>query len=173
VKRILAEVQEELRQAGHPFDPEMRLGIMVELPAAVQTAEMLIREIDFFSIGTNDLIQYTLAADRNNPKVKKYYDPYHPAVLHSIRRVARAANRAGKGVSVCGEMAAEPINALLLLGMGIADFSLSAPYIPMVKEAIRAVTLARAEELAAHALSLESGAAIRAYLGEVRRQLGL
>jgi phosphotransferase system enzyme I (PtsP) len=172
IKRIIAEVKEELTAAGHGFDPDIRLGIMVELPAAVQTAEILIREVDFFSIGTNDLIQYTLAADRNNPKVKKYYDPYHPAVLHSIRRVAEAALRAGKGVSVCGEMAAEPVNAILLLGMGIADFSLSAPYIPLVKEAIRATTLPRAQEIAARVLAMESGVAVRRYLEEVRQELG-
>ncbi|HEY6008272.1 MAG TPA: phosphoenolpyruvate--protein phosphotransferase [Geobacteraceae bacterium] len=173
IRRIIAEVQDELHTSGHPFDPGMRLGIMVELPAAVQTAEILIREVDFFSIGTNDLIQYTLAADRNNPKVKKYYDPYHPAVLHSISRVAQAARQAGKGVSVCGEMAAEPVNALLLLGMGIVDFSLSAPYIPVVKEAIRMASLRDAESLAATALQMESGSEIREYLEGMRRQLGL
>ena len=128
---------EELEREGYPFDRNLRLGIMVELPAAVQIADILIREVDFFSIGTNDLIQYTLAADRNNPKVRKYYDPYHPAVLASIRRVTEVALKAGKGVSLCGEMAADPLNAVLLLGMGITEFSLSAPAIPVVKQALR------------------------------------
>ncbi|HEY6838854.1 MAG TPA: phosphoenolpyruvate--protein phosphotransferase [Geobacteraceae bacterium] len=173
VKTILAEVKDELTRAGHPFDPCMRLGIMVEIPAAVQTAEILVREVDYFSIGTNDLIQYTLAADRNNPKVKKYYDPYHPAVLHSIQRVADVARRAGKGVSLCGEMAAEPMNAILLIGMGITDFGLSAPYIPVIKEAVRRVTLAEAQELAARALAMETSAEVSVLLLETGKNLGI
>jgi len=173
IKEILAEVQKELTAQGRSFDPEMRLGIMIEVPAAVQTAHILIREVDYFSIGTNDLIQYTLAADRNNPKVKKYYDPYHPAVLSSIRQVADVGRQAGKPVSLCGEMAAEPINAVLLLGMGITDFSLSAPYIPVVKQAIRKVSLGQAQNIADTVLSMESGNDIRSYLEEVRAQMGL
>jgi phosphotransferase system enzyme I (PtsP) len=134
---------------------------------------MLIHEVDFFSIGTNDLIQYTLAADRNNPKVKNYYDPYHPAVLHSIRKVAEAAEYEGKPVSLCGEMAAAPLAAVLLMGMGITDFSLSAPAIPLIKQTVRNVSLETAREVAAHALSLESAGEIRAYLEIVRADLGL
>ncbi len=173
IKTILNEVKEKLTREGKPFDPAMPLGIMVELPAAVQTAEILIREVDFFSIGTNDLIQYTLAADRNNPKVKKYYDPYHPAVLHSIKRVADAVHQANKQVSLCGEMAADPVNAILLLGLGISDFSLSAPLIPVVKQALRMVSLAMAKEMAAQVLQLESGKEIKAYLEGIRKELGL
>lgn len=167
IRKILAEVRRELDGAGILYDKAMRLGIMIELPAAVQIAEILIREVDFFSIGTNDLIQYTLAADRNNPKVKKYYNPYHPAVLHSIKRVADVAHSSGKPVSLCGEMAANPANAVLLLGLGIADFSLSAPYIPVVKEAIRATSLAQAKELAAEVLAMDSATAIGERLATV------
>ena len=173
IREILKEVGEELDQEGFPYDREIRLGIMVELPAAVQIADILVREVDFFSIGTNDLIQYTLAADRNNPKVKKYFDPYHPAVLGSINRVAKVALRAGKGVSLCGEMAADPLNAVLLLGMGITEFSLSAPAIPIVKQALRKVTLSQAQKIAQTALSHESASAIRSYLDKLRRELDL
>ncbi|HWI41608.1 MAG TPA: phosphoenolpyruvate--protein phosphotransferase [Verrucomicrobiae bacterium] len=173
VSAILAEVREELEAAGHPFDRELRVGMMVELPAAVQTAEILIRRVDYFSIGTNDLIQYTLAADRNNAKVKKYFDPYHPAVLHSIKKVADAARGAGKSVSLCGEMASTPLNALLLLGMGIGEFSLSAPSIPVVKQGLRKVSLERAQQVAAEALAMESAEEIRTHLEEVRRELEL
>jgi phosphotransferase system enzyme I (PtsP) len=173
VKEIIAEVKEELTRERHPFNPEMRLGIMVEIPAAVQTADILIKEVDYFSIGTNDLIQYTLAADRNNPKVKKYYDSYHPAVLHSIKQVADVANRAGKQVSICGEMAADPVAAVLLLGMGISDLSLSAPSIPVVKQVIRQISRAQAEEIAEKALGMESCVEIRGYLEGVRKELGL
>ncbi|WP_243371962.1 phosphoenolpyruvate--protein phosphotransferase [Geotalea sp. SG265] len=173
VKRILGEVKEELSAESRPFDPSIPLGIMVELPAAVQIAHMLMKEVDFFSIGTNDLIQYTLAADRNNPKVREYYDPYHPAILHSVKRVADVALAAGKKASLCGEMAADPMNAILLMGMGITDFSLSAPYIPLVKQAVRQTTMADAREIAAQALQLESSTAIRAYLEKTRLLLKL
>src|SRR6185369_15401359 len=124
IKRILSEVKEELTRQGKPFDPETGVGIM-ELPAAVQIADLLIQEVDYFSIGTNDLIQYTLACDRNNARMKRWYDPYHPAVLRSIRHVAEVAQCAGKPVTVCGEMACEPVNAVLLLGLGIRSLSLS------------------------------------------------
>jgi phosphotransferase system enzyme I (PtsP) len=146
---------------------------MVELPAAVLTAHILIREVDFFSIGTNDLIQYTMAADRNNPKVSRYYDPYQPAVLHSIKRVVDTARGADKPVSICGEMAADPINAVLLFGMGIREFSLSAPSIPVVKQTIRTISRGLAEEVAREALSLESAGTVRAYLFDARKRLGL
>jgi phosphotransferase system enzyme I (PtsP) len=171
IKALIADVQSELTRAGHDFDPDMRFGIMVELPAAVLTAPILIREVDFFSIGTNDLIQYTLAADRNNAKVKQYYDACHPAVLHAIKRVADTARDAGKGVSLCGEMAADPVTAILLLGLGIADFSLAAPYIPAVKEALRLVTRSDAEALATHVLHLDSAAEIRRYLETMKLKL--
>lgn len=173
IKRILKEVQNELLQDEKQFDPDIRFGIMVEIPAAVQIADILIKEVDFFSIGTNDLIQYTMAADRNNPKVKKYYDPYHPAVLHAIKRVADAAKKAHKQVSLCGEMAADPVTAVLLLGMGITDFSLSAPYIPLIKQAIRCVDMAKARRIAEHALQMESSSAIREYLEKIKSELGL
>ncbi|HET6421885.1 MAG TPA: phosphoenolpyruvate--protein phosphotransferase [Geobacteraceae bacterium] len=173
IRKILDEIRLALKKEGHPIAPSIPLGIMIELPAAVQTAHLLIREVDFFSIGTNDLIQYTMAADRNNPKVKKYYDPYHPAVLHSIRRVAEVALQAGKKVSVCGEMASDPVNAVLLLGLGISDFSLAAPYIPAVKQAVRKITMARAEEIAVRVLAMENSTDIKNYLQEVKRELGL
>ena len=173
IKRILDEVKEELTREGKPFDPELGLGIMVELPAAVLVAEMLAKEVDYFSIGTNDLIQYTLACDRNNQRVKKWYDPYHPAVLHSIKKVADAAAGAGKPATLCGEMAGEPINAILLMGLGIRSFSLSAPCIPRVKQAIRHIALARARRIADRVLAMESAAAIRGYLEATQHELGL
>jgi len=173
IRRILDEVKEELKREGKPFDPEIGLGIMVELPAAVLVAEMLAKEVDYFSIGTNDLIQYTLACDRNNQRIKRWYDPYHPAVLHSIKRVADAAAAAGKGATLCGEMAGEPINAILLMGIGIRSFSLSAPCLPRVKEAIRHISLARARRIAERVLAMESALAIRGYLEGAKSELGL
>ncbi|HBG05363.1 MAG: phosphoenolpyruvate--protein phosphotransferase [Geobacteraceae bacterium GWC2_58_44] len=173
IKRILEDVKEELTREGKPFDAGIGLGIMVELPAAVLGAEMLAKEVDFFSIGTNDLIQYTLACDRNNQRVKQWYDPYHPAVLLSIKKVADAAARAGKTASLCGEMAGEPVNAVLLMGLGVRSFSLSAPNIPRVKEAIRRSSLAQATQIAQQVLGMESALEIAAYLRGVQQELGL
>ena len=173
IKGILEQVKEELRRDGKAFDPEIGVGVMVELPAAVLVAETLAKEVDYLSIGTNDLIQYTLACDRNNPRVKKWYDPYHPAVLCSIKKVADAAAGAGKPASLCGEMAGEPVNAVLLMGLGLRSFSLSAPAIPRVKEAIRGISLARASEIGERVLGMESAQSIRSYLEAVQRDLGL
>jgi phosphotransferase system enzyme I (PtsP) len=134
---------------------------------------MLAKEVDYFSIGTNDLIQYTLACDRNNQRVKKWYDPYHPAVLHSIKKVADAAAHAGKPATLCGEMAGEPINAVLLMGLGMRSFSLSAPNIPRVKEAIRRISLAQAKLIAERVLGMDSALEIAEYLAGVQQELGL
>jgi phosphotransferase system enzyme I (PtsP) len=171
IKEILASVRDELVREGHAVRGYIPLGIMIEVPAAVQIIEFLIGEVDYVSIGTNDLIQYTLAADRNNSRVKQYYDPHHPAVLHSIKRVADAAVKAGKKASVCGEMAADPLNALLLIGMGIREFSLSAPSIPIVKQAIRAHGLEACRKLARKVLACRSGVDVRRCLADARAQL--
>ncbi|MBJ6723251.1 phosphoenolpyruvate--protein phosphotransferase [Geomesophilobacter sediminis] len=171
IKTILQEVRDELVREGRQVSDEIGVGIMVELPAAVFCAEFLAKEVDYFSIGTNDLIQYTLACDRNNQRVKRWYDPYHPAVLRSIRRVADAARDAGKPVTLCGEMAADPVNALLLMGLGIRSFSLSAPAIPAVKEAIRRVSMEEAKKIAGRVLRMESGQAIRKYLEGVNAEI--
>jgi phosphotransferase system, enzyme I, PtsP len=173
IRRILEEVKEELSREGKAFDREIGLGVMIELPAAVLVAEMLAKEVDYLSIGTNDLIQYTLACDRNNQRVKRWYDPYHPAVLHSIRKVTRAAEDAAKPATLCGEMASEPVNAVLLMGLGVRSFSLSAPNIPRVKEAIRRVSLREATGIAEKVLTMESAEAIKRYLEAVQRELGL
>ena len=173
IKEILASVQDELISEGHDVRGYIPLGIMVEVPAAVQIIEFLISEVDYVSIGTNDLIQYTLAADRNNARVKQYYDPHHPAVLHSIKRVADAAIKAGKKVSVCGEMASDPLNTLLLIGMGIREFGLSAPSIPLVKQAIREHSLDACSQLAREILACRCGVDVRSVLADARAQLFL
>jgi phosphotransferase system enzyme I (PtsP) len=173
IKEILSSVVEELRQAGFELPREIPLGIMIEIPAAVQIVEFLIAEVDYVSIGTNDLIQYTLAADRNNPRVKQYYDPHHPAVLHSIKRVADAAVKSGKKASVCGEMASDPLNALLLAGMGIREFGLSAPSIPIIKHAFRNHSIEECRKLAKTVLTCRSSLEIRQKLTEARKKLKL
>ncbi len=171
IRQLIREVMSELELAGIPFKSDIPLGIMVETPAAVLGAEILAKEVDFFSIGTNDLIQYTLAADRNNSRVKQYYTPYHPAVIHSIRKVVLAAKTGNISVSLCGEMAASPANALLLMGLGITDFSMSAPSIPVVKQAIRSVSAEYAERIAGEVLLMESNLEIKEYMHSVELEL--
>jgi len=173
IRGIVAEVKDELRASGIPFNECTPMGIMIEIPAAVQIAGILAKSSDFFSIGTNDLIQYTLAADRNNPKVKEYYTPYHPAVLQSIRLVADAAHKQGIPVSLCGEMAADPLSAILLVGLGITDLSMASPSIPLVKQVLRTTSLEQASEIAKNALEMESAALISAYLKEAALDLGI
>jgi len=172
-REILHDVAAELRTEGRPFNQHIPLDVIIETPAAVQIDKKKKKKADFFSIGTNDLIQYTLAADRNNLKVKDYYTPYHPAVLYSINAVAAAAKDAGIPVSLCGEMAADPLNALLLAGFGITDLSMSSPSIPKVKQAILGATHSAARQLAAEVLKLESSRAVAAFLKESSLELGI
>jgi phosphotransferase system, enzyme I, PtsP len=173
IREIMAEVKDELRREGRGFNENIPLGIMIEIPAAVQMADVLASKVDFFSIGTNDLIQYTLAADRNNPKVKKYYSPLHPAILHSIKRVSDAGKNAGIPVSICGEMASDPVCALLLAGLGISDLSMSSPSIPLVKQAVRSASYESAAAIASRALQLESTGEIQSFLEESSLELGI
>ncbi|OGU15958.1 MAG: phosphoenolpyruvate--protein phosphotransferase [Geobacteraceae bacterium GWC2_53_11] len=173
IREILTSVRNELLREGHDVPGYIPFGIMIEVPAAVQIIDYLIQEVDYVSIGTNDLIQYTLAADRNNASVRQYYDPYHPAILHSIKRVADAANKAGKKVSLCGEMAADPLCALLLTGMGIREFSLSAPSIPVVKQAIRNNSAEACRRLAKAALACRNSVDMAKCLATARKKLVL
>jgi phosphoenolpyruvate-protein kinase (PTS system EI component) len=143
---------------------EVQLGIMIEVPAAALTAPHLAQEADFFSIGTNDLTQYTLAADRGNERVAALADPLHPAVLRLIASAAEAASARGAWTGVCGELAGEPRAAALLLGLGVRELSMSPPAIPLVKEAIREITLASAETLAARALGCATADEVRSLL---------
>jgi phosphotransferase system enzyme I (PtsP) len=171
IREILTTVRNELLREGYDVPGYIPFGIMIEVPAAVQIINFLIQEVDYVSIGTNDLIQYTLAADRTNASVRQYYDPYHPAILHSIKRVADAANKAGKKVSVCGEMASDPLCALLLAGMGIREFSLSAPSIPVVKQALRANSIDACRRLARAALACRNSADMSRCLAAARKKM--
>jgi phosphotransferase system enzyme I (PtsI) len=132
----------------------MKVGVMVEMPSAALTADLIAREVDFFSIGTNDLIQYSLAIDRVNEHVSYLYKPLHPAILRTVRYVADAARAHKIPVAMCGEMAGEPMLALVLLGLGLDELSMNAVAIPMVKSVLRASTMAEARKLADSALGL-------------------
>ena len=154
VRALVAEVREELARQGHRFDPSLPLGIMIEVPAAAVIADVLARECDFFSIGTNDLTQYTLAVDRGNERVSHLYTPLHPAVLSLIDRTVRAANRARIPVSLCGEIASNPLAVPILVGMGLGELSGVASAVPVVKEIVRALDSGVAREDARRALEV-------------------
>ncbi len=173
VKEVLAEVKDELEREEVPFDRQMELGIMIEVPSVVQLASRIVREVDFFSIGTNDLIQYLLAVDRSNRKVAELYEPLHPAVLSALAHTIEAAKREGKRVGMCGEMAGDPLCALLLLGMGLEEFSMGSLFIPVVKKIIRSVTYQAAKAAAQIALQMDTVGELKKYLFEEMRDLGM
>ncbi|MCX7868438.1 MAG: phosphoenolpyruvate--protein phosphotransferase [Terrimicrobiaceae bacterium] len=159
---LLEECREELRSEGVPCADSLEVGIMVEVPGAALCADHLARECSFFSIGTNDLIQYTLAADRVNDRVSHLFDPAHPAVLRLIRRVVEAGRAAGIWTGVCGEMAGEVSLTPLLLGLGIEELSVSPRAVPRVKRAIQALSMPVCEALAREVLEMDSSPAILA-----------
>jgi phosphotransferase system enzyme I (PtsI) len=151
-RQLLESVQEELTRDKVPFDSNLAVGAMIEVPAAVTLAELLSRHADFFSIGTNDLIQYALAIDRVNKQVAGMYQPLHPAVMRMIRDVVQAGLQAGIPVAICGEMAGDPLNIPVLLGLGVKEFSMNPTAIPVVKRVIRMTSLKEATEFARQAL---------------------
>lgn len=161
---ICEEVREELNSKGMPFGAECEVGIMAETPAAVMIADSLAKEADFFSIGTNDLIQYTLAVDRGNEKIAHLYEPLHPAILRSVKTLVEAGHRHDIWVGVCGEMCGDPAGAVILLGLGLDEFSMSPYLLPEIKTIVRSVTYAEAKELADKALCLSTAADIRKYV---------
>jgi phosphotransferase system enzyme I (PtsI) len=169
-RRLLAEVQEELTRKGAPFNREIPVGAMIEVPAAVTLADLLARQADFFSIGTNDLIQYALAIDRVNKQVSDLYQPLHPAVLRMIQGVVQAGRAAGIPVAMCGEMAGEPLYIPLLLGLGVAELSMNALAIPVAKAVIRRIKMTEAREYAEKALSLETVEEINDYVEHIMRR---
>lgn len=172
-KELLEEAKRELRQAGIGFDENMPVGTMVEVPSAVLQADELAREVDFLSLGTNDLIQYLLAVDRNNRKVAPLYEPLHPAVLRAIAATVRAAKKAEKPLGICGEMAADPVCALVLIGLGIDQLSMGSFFIPSIKRLVRSVEYATVREIARRVLEMSSAQEIKGYLFGMMKKLGV
>ncbi len=159
---LLEQAKAELRAEGVLFREDVPVGVNLEVPSAAVVADLLAPEVDFFSVGTNDLIQYLLAVDRTDPRVSSLYEPLHPAVLRTLRRIADTAEAHGRPLSVCGEMAGQPVEAVLLVGLGFRSLSMAPSAIPRVKEALRAVRAADARSLAERCLGLATCGEIEA-----------
>ncbi|MBI4650206.1 phosphoenolpyruvate--protein phosphotransferase [Candidatus Desantisbacteria bacterium] len=172
VKAILNEVKNDLRKKRIPFDENIKVGAMIEIPSAAMIADILAREVDFFSIGTNDLIQYTLAVERANEKVAYLYDPLHPAVLRLIKLVIDAAGKYNIDVSMCGEMASDPSAVMILTGMGLKELSMSPVIIPEIKKIIRATSFKEAGTLTEKALHLVSSEKVEKLVNNAVKELG-
>jgi phosphotransferase system enzyme I (PtsI) len=156
VKLLFEEAKEELDRERVKFDRQIPFGVMIEVPAAAAITDILVKEVDYLSIGTNDLIQYYLAVDRSNEFVSYLYKPLHPSVLRLIRFIIQTALREGKDVTVCGEMAADPLSALVLLGFGLRKFSMNPIFIPRIKNTLRSVELKTVEKVVEEAMNLKT-----------------
>lgn len=163
-KSVLDSVKAQLRAEKIPFDEQVKVGIMIEVPSAAITADILAKEVDFFSIGTNDLVQYALAVERVNEEIAALYEPLHPGVLRLIKKVVEAGHQRGIWVGMCGEMASDPVAVLILLGMEIDELSMSPVTVPEIKKIIRSVTMEEAKKLAEEVLSLSSALEIESYI---------
>jgi phosphotransferase system enzyme I (PtsI) len=170
-KMILAEVKEDLEDEGIPFNRKLPVGTMIEVPSAAILADQLAREVSFFSIGTNDLVQYTLAADRTNENVASLYNAGDPAVLKLLDMVFKAANTHNIEVSICGEMSGDPIYTIMLLGMGLRQLSVTPHNIPEIKKIIRSITMEEATQIAQEARRLETARDVNNYLREQTRRI--
>ncbi|MBI9104658.1 MAG: phosphoenolpyruvate--protein phosphotransferase [Spirochaetales bacterium] len=166
---FLEEVKDELKEEGKNFDTNVPVGIMIEVPSAAVTTDILAGKVDFISIGTNDLIQYTTAVDRGNERVAYLYQPFHPAVLRLLRMIIDSAHAASIPVSMCGEMAGDPMAAVILLGLGLDGYSMSAFSIPEIKKIIRSTTMADAEEMVGTIMDMRSYKEIDKYVNKWMR----
>lgn len=166
VKTLVREIKTELDAEGLPYNNDLQIGIMIEVPSAAVIADILAQESDFFAIGTNDLIQYSLAIDRSNENVSYLYEPLHPALLRLIKGVIDAGKKAGIPVSMCGEMAADPIYAIVLLGLGLETFSMNPSSIPVVKNVIRSVRYRDCRRIAEIALTRKTAQEIEEFVIE-------
>lgn len=171
LNELVQETRANLKREGVPFGEDVKTGVMIEVPAAAVCIDALLRETDFVSIGSNDLIQYMVAADRDNPKVAHLCEPLSPSIFRILHMVLEACQRTGTPVTLCGEMAGQPRSALVLFGMGLRRFSMSPAFVPTVKALLASVTTAQAERFAHHVLQLSTGEEIRAYLSERLREI--
>lgn len=170
---MLDECKEELTAEGKEFNKDIKVGIMIEVPAAAVISPILAKYVDFFSIGTNDLCQYTLAVDRMNESIGSLYQPLHPGVLRLIKHVIDASHEQGKFTGMCGELASDPVATMILLGLGLDEFSMTASSIPLIKNILRSVSKAECEEIANKALTMDTAEEITAYAKSVLIEKGL
>ena len=166
LKILYNEVKDELRSKKIAFDPTIPLGTMIEVPAAAAIADLLVKEVDFLSIGTNDLIQYYLAVDRSNEFVSYLYKPFHPSVLRALKFIIDMAKKEGKEITVCGEMAADPLSAIVLLGFGLKRFSMNPIFIPRIKNSLRSVEYKNVQRIVQNAMTLKTAQEVEEYVIE-------
>ena len=170
---MLDECKEELTAEGKEFNKDIKVGIMIEVPAAAVISPILAKYVDFFSIGTNDLCQYTLAVDRMNEAIGSLYQPLHPGVLRLIKHVIDASHEQGKFTGMCGELASDPVATMILLGLGLDEFSMTASSIPLIKNILRSVSKAECEEVANKVLTMDTAEEITGYAKSVLIEKGL
>ena len=170
---MLDECKEELTAEGKEFNKDIKVGIMIEVPAAAVISPILAKYVDFFSIGTNDLCQYTLAVDRMNEAIGSLYQPLHPGVIRLIKHVIDASHEQGKFTGMCGELAGDPVATMILLGLGLDEFSMTASSIPLIKNILRSVSKAECEEVANKALTMDTAEEITGYAKSVLIEKGL
>lgn len=163
-KKYLSEIKDELKNKNIPFDKNIRVGSVIEIPSAALLAGDLARELDFLSIGTNDLLQFVLAVDRNNERVSKLFNRFNPGLLRLISQIITQTKSENKKIAMCGEMAGDPLATTLLIGLGLDEFSVIPDILPEIKKIIRTITLKDAKEIAKHALTLSTSAEIQNYL---------
>ena len=166
VLHLFEHVKEECRIENIPFDPDIQVGTMIEVPSAALCADILAKKVDFFSIGTNDLIQYTIAVDRGNEKIAHLFQPFHPGVLRSLRMIVEKAHQANIPVSLCGEMASDPLCSVLLAGLGMDELSMGSQSLLQVRKILRSVSFEEAKQLADHVLEMDSYLTITTYIRE-------
>ncbi len=171
VHQLFDELRAQLKKQGYETANELPVGTMIEVPSALLALEHFVREVDFVSVGTNDLVQYLLAVDRDNSWVSGLYDPHHPAVMRALQDVAATVRRAGKSASVCGDMASDPATAVLLLGMGYDSLSVAPQFLPEVKYAVRRISAEESRGYAQQALAQETSKGVRAVLERIRVRL--
>jgi phosphotransferase system enzyme I (PtsI) len=169
-RSLIEQVRRELDEEGYKHDPSTEVGIMIETPGAVAIADLLAREVDFFSIGSNDLIQYTLAVDRGNARINYLYEPMHPSILRLVRNTVEAGHAHHIWVGMCGEIAGDPLYSVLLVGLGLDELSISAYMIPEVKRIIRSITFDEAKMLVRKAMGMSTAAEIRRLVGTVMHE---
>jgi len=165
-KSVLRDAKEDLTEKGIPFDRDMKVGIMVEVPSTVMMMDHFVHEVDFFSIGTNDLIQYALAVDRSNKDVAGLYTASDPSILRLINLTVQAANEHDVPIGMCGQMCGNPLYTMFLLGMGLRSLSITPAAIPEIKRVCRSVSISQCQQVTKRALEFDSAHHVRTYLKE-------